>query len=294
MSRFLPSPVIPLRGMGGSIPRVIHMTYPRKDALPAQLAENLAYIREHNPDFELRLYDDSDIESYIGAHYGEDILHAYQLLNPAYGAARADLFRYLCIYHEGGIYMDVKSRPVKPLSTVLQPDDCYLLAQWDSTSAGGKHADWGGHPELRHVPGGEFHQWHVIGCAGHPFLREVLTRVLHNIVSYFPFLHGCGRPAVLRTTGPVAYTLAIAPVRDRFPHRMVKVEADLGLQYSFLEGTAGITHHQLFRRHYSQVVEPLVLHHDIVDAIYTWKQRCWLALRAWLKNRGAVCALCKT
>lgn len=284
MSRFCAPPVVPLREIGDSIPKVIHVTYPRKEAIPQRIGENLDYIRANNPDFELRLYDDSDIENYIRANYREEILRAYQLLNPAYGAARADLFRYLCVYHEGGVYLDVKSRPVKPLASVLRPDDRYLLAQWDSISADGTQADWGGHPELQQVPGGEFHQWHVMACAGHPFLHEVLNRVLRNIVSYFPFIHGCGRRAVLRITGPIAYTLAIAPMRDRFPHRMVRAEADLGLKYSCMDKAAGVTHHQLFPRHYSQLTEPLVIHNDAVDALYSWTQRRRLALRSWLKT----------
>jgi inositol phosphorylceramide mannosyltransferase catalytic subunit len=291
MPRLLSRPCIAPREMGAAIPKVIHVTYPRKDALPPQLAENLDYIRATNPDFDLRLYDDADIESYIRAHYCEDIWRVYQLLNPAYGAARADLFRYLCVFNEGGVYMDIKSRPVKPLSTVLRPDDRYLLAQWDSISANGRYADWGRHPALQHVAGGEFQQWHVIGCAGHPFLREVLNRVLGNIISYFPFVRGCGRQAVLCTTGPVAYTLAIAPMRDRFSHRMVSAKADLGLQYSFMDNAQGTTHHQLFARHYSQVFEPLVFHRDLVDAVYSWMQRRRLAIGSWLKQQRFIKAL---
>ena len=38
-----------------------------------------------------------------------DFVQAFRLLNPVYGCTRADLFRYLVMYLEGGLYFDCKS-----------------------------------------------------------------------------------------------------------------------------------------------------------------------------------------
>ena len=35
----------------------------------------------------------------------------------------ADVFRYLAVYREGGVYLDVKSTVTCPLDEVLSPDD---------------------------------------------------------------------------------------------------------------------------------------------------------------------------
>jgi mannosyltransferase OCH1-like enzyme len=76
--------------------------------MPAVLKRNCRAIEALNPDFSYRFYDDRDRESLIGDAYGEAILAGYRRIDPAFGAARADLFRYLCVYHCGGVYLDVK------------------------------------------------------------------------------------------------------------------------------------------------------------------------------------------
>ena len=47
--------------------------------------------------------------NYIRREYGESILSCYLRIDPVYGAARADLFRYLLLYRTGGVYLDIKS-----------------------------------------------------------------------------------------------------------------------------------------------------------------------------------------
>jgi hypothetical protein len=106
---------------------------------------------------------------------------------------------------------------------------------------------WGLHRELEHIPGGEFQQWHIIAAPGHPFLKAVIETVLRNIDRYQPWFDGTGREGIFRLTGPIAYTLAIAPLLDRHDHRLVANEREIGLEYSIL---SGIGHQKLFRSHY--------------------------------------------
>jgi inositol phosphorylceramide mannosyltransferase catalytic subunit len=247
---------IPLKRVetGSEIPRVIHMVYPRLD-LPEELAENVRRVREVNHDWSVRLYDDGAIEEYIDRHYGREIAAIYSCIDPAYGAARADLFRYLLVYNEGGCYLDIKSQTTRPLSEVLGSGDQYLLAQWDNGPAG-KYPDFGLYRHLAHIDGGEFQQWHIISVKGHPFLRAVISAVMGNIASYRPWREGVGRPGVVRLTGPVAYTLAIEAVRQQHPYRMVEAERDLGLEYSAVRSSGG--HYKFFSRHYSELDHPIV------------------------------------
>lgn len=76
-----------------------------------------------NPGWEHRLYDDADIEAFIRESYGDEILAYYHRIDRRYGAARADLFRYLLLYRLGGVYLDIKSTTVRPLDEVLRPDE---------------------------------------------------------------------------------------------------------------------------------------------------------------------------
>lgn len=245
---------------GPHIPRIIHQTYRSWEALPEAVQANIHHIRQLNPGWDYRLYEDADIETFIRETYGSAMLELYQRIDPAYGAARADFFRYLLIYAQGGVYIDVKSAVTRPLDQVLQPDDRYILSHWDNRP-GGKYVHWGMHDDLARFERGEYQQWHVIGVAGHPFLEAVIRQVIDNLLHYDSRVTGVGFMGVLRNTGPIAYTLAIEQVRHLHPYRQVEIEQDLGIEYSIYDAMSKDrqkNHRNLFARHYTELDIPLV------------------------------------
>jgi mannosyltransferase OCH1-like enzyme len=233
--------------MGESIPRVLHQTFRSRDFTP-EVAANIQSMRARNPNWDYRFYDDDDARKYLLDNYGPKFIAYFDALNPKYGAAKADLFRYLLMYKEGGVYLDLKSRASRPLDEVLHPTDRYLLSQWTTIAAYM-------HRELRDVPGGEYQQWFIAAAPGHPYLKAVIEAVLDNIAGYTPLRHSVGKSAALRTTGPIAYTRAILPIRDQHPHRIVDSDRDLGLDYSIY---AKQEHEKALGGHYSEVFEELV------------------------------------
>jgi len=56
-----------------------------------------------NPGWRHVLHDNAEIQQHIATHFGSDVLEAYNSINPLYGAARADFFRYLLMYQDGGV-----------------------------------------------------------------------------------------------------------------------------------------------------------------------------------------------
>jgi inositol phosphorylceramide mannosyltransferase catalytic subunit len=249
--------LIPHITPGERIPRLIHQIWFTSPpaAPPPQIRSSIAATRGMNPEYLYRLYDQPAIETFIARHYGQPILQLYRRIDPLYGAARADLFRYLLLYRLGGVYLDVKSSLQRPLREVLRPDDRYLLSHWRN-GAGEEFAGWGLSPELAVSPRGEFQQWHIVAAPGHPFLRAVIGRVLTNILCYNPALDGTGWAGVLRTTGPTAYTLAILPHLPRHQHRIVDSLQELGFQYSIYASSRA--HQRLFSSHYAERSEPIV------------------------------------
>jgi inositol phosphorylceramide mannosyltransferase catalytic subunit len=244
-------PKLPRVEQVASIPRVLHQTFPSR-ILPIAFRENVRRLRELHPNWDYRFYDDDDIVQYIRAHYGEEIFAYFMRIDPRYGAARADVFRYLLMYREGGVYLDIKSAARGPLDEVLRSDDQYVLSYW----RGSQFSGWGDYPELREYGGREFQQWHIITAPGHPYLRSVLEIVLQNIESYAPLTWGVGRKGVMRVTGPVAYTRAIGLVRSKYPHRLVNGQDELLLEYTTLSDGY---HRSLFKFHYTFLREPVVL-----------------------------------
>lgn len=196
---------------------------------------------------------------FIREHYSERVLRAYNQINPLYGQARADFFRYLLLYRVGGVYLDIKSGVQRPLEEVLG-ERPYLLTRWDN-AGGGEYPGWGrhfggGHP-LAEV--GEFQQWHVTARPGCDLLAAVIGRVLGNLENYSPEKLGTGKWGVILTTGPVAYSLALLPMIGAVDLKRIATNREAGLVYNTLEGDHGRFFHSAKRPHYSRLQDPVVL-----------------------------------
>ena len=238
---------------GHAIPKIIHQTFYQSD-LPETLQKNVNKLKELNREWEYRFYDDTAIVDFITANYPAHVLKCFERLDPRYGAARADLFRYLLLYKHGGVYLDIKSSATRPLDSVLKPDDVYLLSNWQN-KPGELYEGWGLHDELKHMQNGEFQQWYIAAAPGHPFLKAVIETVLRNIKSYNPALHGVGKHGVLRVTGPVPYSLSISRHLGNCKHRLVNSIEDLGFAYSVYDKQA---HVGIFKTHYTALAAPVV------------------------------------
>lgn len=68
-----------------------------------------------NPTWEYNFYDLNAIDNYIKQHESDNVYKAFKKINPKFGAAITDMFRYIVMYHEGCVYMDIKSKTNIPL-----------------------------------------------------------------------------------------------------------------------------------------------------------------------------------
>ena len=247
---------VPLTAPSSAVTRKIHQTFPTK-SLPLEIQENVDRILTMNPGWKYQLYDDDDIEAFLDLNYGSSVLAYYRKIDRSYGASRADLFRYLLLYREGGVYLDIKSTATRPFDEILQDDDRYLLSYWEN----GPDEEFTGAGIHHDMPGrGEFQQWFIVAAAGHPYLLAVISAVLQKIRRYNPILHGVGAYGVLRLTGPVVYTNAIRAIQQQHAHRLVNSRQDIGLRYSIYRAVHNDNAHQaVFRNHYSKNTAPIVV-----------------------------------
>jgi mannosyltransferase OCH1-like enzyme len=91
------------------IPANIFQTWQSKQ-LPPLMMQTIISIKKNNPNFKYYLFDDSDCENFIRNNFPRDVVNAYNSLIP--GAYKADLWRYCVLYKMGGIYMDIKYKPI--------------------------------------------------------------------------------------------------------------------------------------------------------------------------------------
>ena len=93
-----------------TIPANIFQTWHTKN-LPPLMFNAIQEIKNQNPNFLYRLFDDNDCRNFIERYFDDDVLYAFDNLVP--GAYKADLFRYCILYKLGGIYLDIKYIPIK-------------------------------------------------------------------------------------------------------------------------------------------------------------------------------------
>ena len=156
-------------------------------AMPEKFKKITKYLKLQNPEYKYHLYDDNDILAFITTHYPE-YLESYNMINSDYGAAKADFFRYMVVYHYGGVYFDIKSGASVPLRKIIKPKDEFVSSGWSWL-----------YPE-------KYINWCIMAKKGHPLLKYVLDGINDAIKSYELEKDGVGQQGVLNLTGPYRYS----------------------------------------------------------------------------------------
>lgn len=230
------------------IPKQIFQLVKDKNNIHPEFNANIKHIKDLNPDWNYIIYDDADMIEYMKNKFPPKILDVYNKINPEYGPAKADFFRYLLMYTEGGAYFDIKSSMEFPLSKLIQYDDQYILSHWTCPCQAA-------YTDNKY---GEFQQWYIITRPKHPYLKAVINQVIDNITNYDLEKTGTGKLAVLKVTGPIAYTNAILPILVDHPHRIFRSHEYIGFIY---DNTSN--HGKLFSNtHYSKLRTPVILNID--------------------------------
>lgn len=117
----------------GKIEKKIHISWKNKDILNKNysiIQNGIVKLKELNPDYEFRIYDDADIEEYLKVQLLQD---DYNLIRNCKIVEKTDLWRLFILYNEGGIYQDIDRLCNIPLSNILKPETkCILPMYFDS------------------------------------------------------------------------------------------------------------------------------------------------------------------
>jgi mannosyltransferase OCH1-like enzyme len=169
------------------IPRVIHQTYRTYD-IPAIWNTSVQSVIQNNVgEFKYRRWSHADMDAFVQQH--EPHFYWNTFINYRYDMQRIDSFRYVLMFHLGGIYIDMDNgcdRPFRELVATMEaldPDSPHL-ALFRVDEAFGIQTDF------------------MISTAGHPIYRQFISR-LHLFHHYFLIHH----ISILLSAGPLYATV---------------------------------------------------------------------------------------
>ena len=161
------------------IPKIFHQTWYKKE-IPTEIQSHIDNMCLLHPDFEYRFYDDNDILSYINEKGTVQMINAYNKLS--IGAEKADLFRYIVLYYDGGIYLDLDSNIVKNIDNLIKNRTAVITRERNN---------------------GFFVQWCLMFSPKHPILKNTIELCIDNINS------GKYQYDIHKKTGPTPYSHSI-------------------------------------------------------------------------------------
>jgi hypothetical protein len=160
------------------IPKRIYQTWKSRE-VNEKVAECINSLKSANPTYEYYLFGDKECREYLIENYPPAYIRAFDDLIP--GAFKADFWRYAILAKEGGVYIDLDLKPLKPLDYILG-DDLFITIK----------------DRVEYTDSYAIYQAFIATVPNHPFLIETLTHVLKNIQDHY---YGYNP---LSITGPIA------------------------------------------------------------------------------------------
>jgi mannosyltransferase OCH1-like enzyme len=102
--------------------------------LPPKMNKTISQIKEENPEFNIYVFDNNDCRNMIEKYFIKSVLNAYDSLNA--DAYKSDLWRYCVLYLYGGIYQDIKFKPINNFKYKKLTDKEYFAKDRDEGGKG--------------------------------------------------------------------------------------------------------------------------------------------------------------
>lgn len=220
--------------------------------------------KKTNPDLEQVYYDDNMVGEFIKNETTERIYNAYNSINPNYGPAKADFFRYLIIYKYGGIYLDIKSSLIDNVEKEIEEKKLivskgrkkeYYPFSFGYKSQKNNSYNWS---YFSGIDFGEYNNWHFISPAGNYILGKVIQQMVSNIEYGIENnkYYNLGEYSVLSLTGPIMFTKVIEKYKDDKYLSLKESNLNQKVKYN----ASNKDHKKIgYKKHYSLIKEKNIL-----------------------------------
>lgn len=144
------------------IPKIIWQTYKDPlEALPEYIRECINTWTSLNPEYEYRYMNEDETVKFVLSEFGMDWYDIF--INMPIGVMRADLWRYMVIYKYGGVYTDIDTLCLKPISEWVNNKYSAVLSEDD-------------------IPG-TYNQITFAAQPGHIILKSVLDLIKNKFIN---------------------------------------------------------------------------------------------------------------
>lgn len=240
------------------IPYTLFRTYIDKEK--AKKFNNVREITlKSNPYLKEVFFDDKDIDKFIKEKYNDSVYNAYKKINPIYGPAKADFFRYLVIYYYGGLYLDIKSYAHKNIKHLFENDNKLIISKGRTYNFFPN--SFGIIPSIKNrydwslfsgVKCGEYNNWHFIAPPRHPILAEVIKQIIYNIENCGD-KYNYGEYSVLTLTGPILFSRVISKYGNEENLKIMEPRFNDTVEYNLDDHKLGN------KNHYSKLKDKNIL-----------------------------------
>jgi len=120
------------------MPKIIFQTFKSRSVTDSFYNNFLSYI-DNNPDYQYEFYDDKRMIDYVYNYDCSDfnfssneLIHAFDSIKIP--AGKSDIWRYLVIYENGGVYVDFDTYCFRSLSHIIKSDDDIVVVRLGKSS----------------------------------------------------------------------------------------------------------------------------------------------------------------
>lgn len=109
------------------IPKIVHLSWKTKDLLDSDsplVQEGMKKLVELNPDWEVQISTDDEVDSYLQAQLEPKI---YELIAGKHVVQKTDLWRLIKLFTEGGVYVDIDRFVDTPLDDLVDEDTKWVV-----------------------------------------------------------------------------------------------------------------------------------------------------------------------
>lgn len=159
-----------------TVPKIIHQIwFQGYDNLGKEMKDLIKHNLELNPGWKYMFWDENKINDFIKNNEDSYVYEAYMKINPIFKAMKADLARYIIIYHFGGIYIDIKAKIFNKLDNFIDNTKFNIsdgLFFYPIPSF------------LKYNKGYEYSQFAIISPKYFHLIRILINEVCNNIYNY--------------------------------------------------------------------------------------------------------------